>query len=96
MHFAALAWERSERGVAAQVLWGECISGALYVEDFKRIARDVGFTDPRTLSSAPIEVTDAELKEVTGEARFWSITYRQAPSNARVTLCLRDAVSRVL
>lgn len=49
------------------------------MEDFKRIAHDVGFADPRTLSTAPIEVTDAELKEVTGEARFWSITYRCAP-----------------
>lgn len=58
------------------MLWGECISGALYIEDFKRLAREVGFTDPRVLSSFPIEVTDSKLKEVTGEAKFYSITYR--------------------
>jgi arsenite methyltransferase len=63
-----------------QVLWGECISGALYVEDFKRIAHDVGFTDPRVLSAAPIEITDPDLKDVTGEAKFYSITFRYAPS----------------
>jgi arsenite methyltransferase len=63
-----------------QVLWGECISGALYVEDFKRIARDVGFIDPRVLSAAPIEIKDPDLKDVTGEAKFYSITFRYAPS----------------
>jgi arsenite methyltransferase len=60
------------------VLWGECISGALYIEDFVRIARQVGFTDPRVLSAAPIDVTDAALKDAVGEAKFYSITYRRA------------------
>jgi len=59
-----------------EVLWGECISGALYDEDFKRIARDVGFPDPRVLSCSEVKVTDPELQEVVGEARFYSITYR--------------------
>jgi hypothetical protein len=38
------------------VLLGECLGGALYVEDFVRLCRSVGFLDPRTLSSAEIEV----------------------------------------
>ncbi|CAG9466402.1 unnamed protein product [Pedinophyceae sp. YPF-701] len=59
-----------------EVLWGECIAGALYTEDFRRIAQSVGFADPRVLSAAPIEVTDPELKAVVGEAEFYSITYR--------------------
>lgn len=58
------------------MLWGECISGALYIEDFKRLARDVGFADPRVLSSARIDVTDPELSQVVGNAVFHSITYR--------------------
>jgi len=62
--------------VEHKVLFGECLSGALYNEDFKRMARAAGFTDPRVLSVSPIEVTDAELAEVVGEARFYSITYR--------------------
>ena len=33
-----------------KVLWGECLSGALYIEDFKRICHKVGFSDPRQLS----------------------------------------------
>lgn len=59
-----------------EVLWGECIAGALYTGDFVRICRDVGFTDPRVLSTDIVEVTDPELKEVVGEAVFYSITYR--------------------
>ncbi|DBA99884.1 TPA: hypothetical protein ACH3X1_013770 [Trebouxia sp. C0004] len=59
-----------------EVLWGECISGALYIEDFKRLARDAGFADPRVLSSARIDVTDPELSQVVGNAVFHSITYR--------------------
>ena len=59
-----------------QVLWGECISGALYNGDFKRLAREAGFADPRMLSSFPISVTDPELAQVVGHAAFSSITYR--------------------
>eukprot|EP01025_Chloroclados_australasicus_P020752 TRINITY_DN2189_c0_g1_i1.p1 TRINITY_DN2189_c0_g1~~TRINITY_DN2189_c0_g1_i1.p1 ORF type:complete len:272 (-),score=33.31 TRINITY_DN2189_c0_g1_i1:328-1068(-) len=59
-----------------EVLWGECISGALYTEDFKRIAFDVGFKDVRTLSVSEMEVNDPVLRDVLGEARFYSITYR--------------------
>jgi hypothetical protein len=113
-----------------EVLFGECLAGALYNEDFKRLAREVGFTDPRwlqvcpphphcvsptlclphphcvsptlclphtvspshcvsptlclphtvspspPLQASPIDVRDAELKAVCGEARFYSITYR--------------------
>lgn len=58
------------------MLWGECISGALYQGDLFRIAQKIGFDDPRILSSAPIEVTDPELKDIVGEAKFSSITYR--------------------
>jgi len=59
-----------------EVLWGECIAGALYIEDFRRIAQAAGFTDPRVLGAAPITVEDPELKKVVGEAKFYSITYR--------------------
>ena len=58
------------------MLWGECISGALYIEDFKRLARDAGFPDPRVLSQSPIQVTDPELADIVGNAQFYSITYR--------------------
>lgn len=59
-----------------KVLWGECIAGALYTNDFIRFARAVGFDDPRVLSSSPITIDDPELQAVVGEAKFFSITYR--------------------
>jgi len=44
--------------------------------DFVRICQNVGFTDPRILSMDPVAVTDPELKDIVGEAQFYSITYR--------------------
>jgi len=59
-----------------EILWGECISGALYIEDFKRICHSVGFRDPRVLEMSPIQITDPTLSDIVGEAKFYSITYR--------------------
>ncbi|KAJ9462239.1 putative arsenite methyltransferase [Diplonema papillatum] len=59
-----------------EVLWGECISGALYIEDFIRESNKAGFTDPRELSRDEIKVLDPELSAITGNAKFYSITYR--------------------
>lgn len=59
-----------------KVLVGECVGGALYEQDFLRIARRVGFTDPRVLDSAPIDIKDPALIELVGEANFTSVTYR--------------------
>ena len=107
------------------VLLGECLGGALYIQDFIRLARQVsvfawhsfllacrllvhllrlyttkysenphllfrlfqvsaslnhvaqaGFTDPRILEQSELVVNDPELREVLGEARFFSMTYR--------------------
>eukprot|EP00924_Labyrinthula_sp_SR-Ha-C_P014557 augustus_masked-scaffold_34-processed-gene-1.16-mRNA-1 protein AED:0.07 eAED:0.07 QI:0/-1/0/1/-1/1/1/0/376 len=70
-----------------KVLWGECISGALYVEDFKRICTKVGFVDVRQLAISPVEVEDPELKKVVGNARFFSVTYRCFKLKDLETLC---------
>ena len=58
------------------ILLGECLGGAMYVEDFKRLCVSVGFTDPRVLEGHVIEVKDEKLQELLGEATFYSITYR--------------------
>jgi hypothetical protein len=66
------------------VLWGECLSGALYWNDFLRLARECGFADPRLVSSTPVVINNAELEEriarcmpsPTGGALFHSATYR--------------------
>lgn len=64
-----------------EVLWGECLSGALYWNDFENMARKVGFTDPRLVEDAPITVSNAEVEKAISESgndalKFYSATYR--------------------
>jgi arsenite methyltransferase len=59
-----------------KVLFGECLAGALYENDFITLCKKEGFLDPRVVSRAPIEVTSPELRAVLGNARFFSVTYR--------------------
>lgn len=59
-----------------KVLWGECLSGALYWNDFLRTAKNAGFTDPRAVENKPITIDNAELEEKVGEIKFFSVTYR--------------------
>jgi SAM-dependent methyltransferase len=58
------------------VLYGECLGGALYWNDFLRMARAAGFADPRLVSDRPLEITAPDLQALVGEARFYSATYR--------------------
>ena len=57
-------------------LYGECISGALYWNDFINLAKDCGFTDPRLVKSRPLAIENAKLQEKLGDRRFFSATYR--------------------
>ncbi len=58
------------------VLYGECLSGALYWNDFLRLARRAGYADPRLVSDRPLAISDPELATRTGAIRFHSATYR--------------------
>lgn len=59
-----------------KVLMGECLGGALYLEDFRRMMEGVGFPDPRIVKRSPIEIQDEDIRHALGPARFESITYR--------------------
>lgn len=58
------------------VLLGECLGGALYVEDFRRLLAEVGCADARVVRSAPIELTDPAIEARIGFVRFASRTLR--------------------
>lgn len=58
------------------VLYGECLGGALYWNDFLRLARGAGFIDPRLVDDRPLSVTDPALATQLGNLRFYSATYR--------------------
>lgn len=59
-----------------KVLYGECLGGALYFRDFERLAKRVGFTDPRVVSKRLIEIKNREIEELVQDITFYSITYR--------------------
>ena len=58
------------------VLYGECLSGALYWNDFLQLSRKHGFADPRLVNDRRITVDNMELATQTGNIRFYSATYR--------------------
>jgi len=62
--------------VADPVLYGECLSGALYWNDFNRAAARAGFNDARLVSDAPITISNPEVEALIGHVRFFSATYR--------------------
>ena len=57
-------------------LYGECISGALYWNDFLNLSKQCGFKDPRLVKSRPLAIENAKLQKMLGERRFFSATYR--------------------
>lgn len=58
------------------VIYGECLGGALYVEDFRRILAACGCADARVTACSPIELTDPEVDRVAGMIPFTSRTIR--------------------
>ena len=61
---------------ADPVLYGECLGGALYWNDFHSLAKQAGFKDPRLVEDRPLGVTDEKLSLKLGQAKFFSATYR--------------------
>ena len=69
------------------VLYGECLGGALYWNDFLRIATKAGFADPRLVEDRPLEITDPKLAAQTGDLKFFSATYRLFKIDALESAC---------
>ncbi|MBS0212010.1 MAG: methyltransferase domain-containing protein [Proteobacteria bacterium] len=58
------------------VLLGECLAGALYVEDFRRLMARLGCADVRCVSQAPIPLVDPAIEAKIGMVAFRSMTMR--------------------
>lgn len=69
------------------VVYGECLGGALYWGDFLNLAKEAGFTDPRLVTSRPLEITDPAIVAKTGTAKFFSATYRLFKIDGFETAC---------
>jgi SAM-dependent methyltransferase len=58
------------------VLLGECLGGALYWEDFRRIMQDLGCPDVRVVKESPVALEDPEVETKIGMVKFRSVTIR--------------------
>lgn len=58
------------------VIVGECLGGALYEQDFRRLLAKVGFSDYRVMSNAVLALNDPEIIEAVGDITFFSTTIR--------------------
>ncbi len=58
------------------VLYGECLAGALYWNDFLNLAKGGGFGDPRLVESRRLTVDNPAIEAKLGNIRFYSATYR--------------------
>jgi hypothetical protein len=59
-----------------EVLYGECLSGALYWNDFLTLAKKAGFADPRKFEDSPITIQNTDVERKVGQINFHSVTYR--------------------
>lgn len=57
-------------------LYGECLSGALYWNDFLNLAKRVGFADPRIVESRRLTIENEAVLQKTEGFEFYSVTHR--------------------
>jgi arsenite methyltransferase len=78
LYFADVYCDRrlSDEIKADPLLYGECLGGALYWNDFLPMAKQAGFLDPRLVTSKPIAVENEAMRAKLGQAKFFSATYR--------------------
>lgn len=59
-----------------KILRGECLGGAMYFEDFRRMMRDIGIPDYRTVNRRALTLDDPEIAQKLGMIDFYSATIR--------------------
>ncbi|MBF0180585.1 MAG: methyltransferase domain-containing protein [Magnetococcales bacterium] len=58
------------------VLHGECLAGAMYREDFRRLLRELGYLDYRMTEFHPLTINNPEVERIIGMVDFHSVTAR--------------------
>ncbi|HEX2448089.1 MAG TPA: methyltransferase domain-containing protein [Methyloceanibacter sp.] len=89
LYFADVYCDRrlSDSVRADPLLYGECLGGALYWNDFLPMAKRAGFLDPRLVRSRPINVENEAMRAKLGQAKFFSATYRLFKLDGLETAC---------
>lgn len=68
-------------------LYGECLSGSLYIEDFRRLLRSLGCRDYREVSRRPISLDNPEIAAKAGMVNFSSVTVRAFKLDCLEDIC---------
>lgn len=78
MYFSDVYADRRVPAAMAEdeVLYGECLSGALYWNDFLTFAKAAGFADPRLVNHRPLTIENPVLEQRVAPLSFTSATYR--------------------
>ena len=58
------------------VMLGECMGGAMYFEDFRRLMEKCGFSAYYVVDKTPIQPNDFEIARMVGDIKFFSCTIR--------------------
>lgn len=61
---------------ADPVLLGECLGGALYWEDFRRLLTDSGCADARVIERQRVAIKNPDIERRAGSIGFYSVTVR--------------------
>lgn len=69
------------------VLYGECLGGAMYIEDFRRMLRDEECPDYRVTSKRKIKIEEQEIAEKVGNINFYSMTIRAFKLHGLEDIC---------
>lgn len=69
------------------VMYGECLGGALYWNDFLRLSSAAGFPDARLVEDRALTISDAGAARRAGAVRFYSATYRLFNLDGLETAC---------
>jgi len=69
------------------ILRGECLGGAMYIEDFRRLLRRLGCLDYRVFSKSPITLNNPEIEAKVGMVDFYSMTIRAFKLAAIEDIC---------
>jgi ubiquinone/menaquinone biosynthesis C-methylase UbiE len=70
-----------------KVLLEECLGGAMYIEDFRRLLRQLGCLDYRVVSKKPITIANPEIERKAGMIDFYSMTIRAFKLAALEDIC---------
>ncbi|WP_298789009.1 hypothetical protein [uncultured Campylobacter sp.] len=59
-----------------RILRGECLGGAMYIEDFSRLLQAIGWKDFHYMSSVRAAIDNPQIEDLIGNIKFSSRTVR--------------------